>query len=143
MVDDLRIRPDFTVPAYALGFTAVKSSGPGGQHVNTTNSAVQLRVDLNSFYVPDHHRRRIARYSDSRLTRDGHVVIKAGTHRSQSRNRKEALERLRELLVEATEPPVRRKRTRASRSSKRRAIRADQHRRRIKALRKTPEVPRG
>src|ERR1043165_9599715 len=73
----------------------VRAAGPGGQHVNTTSTAVQLRFDVRrSPSLPDDVRRRLERLAGSRLTRDGVLVLQAQGHRSQRRNRDEALARL-------------------------------------------------
>jgi len=107
MDDPLVINRRFSVPAYAIELSAIRASGPGGQSVNKTNSAVALRCDLNSFYIPESLRQRIARFRDSRITTDLVVVIKAQSHRSQARNREDAIRRLKTLLRRAihVEPP--------------------------------------
>ena len=143
MSDDLPITGGFRVPGYAIELSAIRASGPGGQAVNKTSSAVQLRCDLNSFYIPEHLRQRIARHRDSRITAGGVVVITAREHRSQSRNRAAARERLQALLRAAihTDPP--RRRTRPSRSSVRCATAHNKRRSAIKALRKPPKPGEG
>lgn len=135
MDDPLYIDKRFSVPAYAIETSAIRASGPGGQSVNKTNSAVQLRCDLNAFHIPESYRRRINNFRDSRITQDGIIVIKAQTHRSQHRNLDDALRRLKSLLKKAiyVEPP--RKKTRPSRSSVRRAVKAQKRRSEIKSLR--------
>jgi ribosome-associated protein len=101
----------------------VRSAGPGGQHVNKTSSAVQLRFDVRrSASLPDDVRRRLERLAGSRLTREGVLVLVAQSERSQLRNRQEALERLIDLIRAAAHPPTPRKATRPSRASKRRRL---------------------
>lgn len=135
MDDPLYIDKRFSVPPHAIETTAIRSSGPGGQSVNKTNSAIQLRCDLNSFHILETYRRRINRFRDSRITDDGVIVIKAQTHRSQSRNLDDAIRRLKSLLQKAiyVEPP--RKKTRPSWSSQKRAVKAQKRRSEIKSLR--------
>lgn len=135
MDDPLYIDKRFSVPPYAIETSAIRASGPGGQSVNKTNSAVQLRCDLNAFHIPETYRRRINNFRDSRITQDGIIVIKAQTHRSQHRNLDDAIRRLKSLLQKAiyVEPP--RKTTRPSRSSIRRAVKAQKRRSEIKSLR--------
>src|SRR5262245_16001599 len=90
----------------------VRAGGPGGQHVNTTSSAVQLRFDVRgSPSLPPDVRRRLERLAGSRLTNDGVLVLHVQSHRSQKRNREEALERLVDLIRDAARPPVPRKKT--------------------------------
>ena len=136
----LNIKNRFSVPPHAVTFTATRASGPGGQGVNSTDSAVQLRCDLNAFHIPHPFRSRILSFNDSRILASGEVLIRAEGERSQHRNRKAAADKLRELLERASYRPPKRKRTRPSRSSIRKAIRADKHRKAIKRLRKPPEL---
>ena len=113
----------------------IRASGPGGQSVNKTNSAVQLRCDLNAFHINEVYRKRIARFRDGRITDDFVVIIKAKTHRSQARNLEEALLRLKSLLQKAVyvDPP--RIKSRPSYSSQKRAVKKQKRRSEIKGLR--------
>jgi ribosome-associated protein len=116
----------------------VRAGGPGGQHVNTTSTAVQLRFDVRrSPNLPDDVRRRLERLAGSRLTRDGVLVLQAQGHRSQKRNREEALERLVELVRAATVRPAVRKKTRPSRASKQRRLDHKKKHGALKALRQS------
>ncbi|WP_427450332.1 alternative ribosome rescue aminoacyl-tRNA hydrolase ArfB [Litorimonas sp. WD9-15] len=135
MDDPLYIDKRFSVPSYAIETSAIRSSGPGGQSVNKTNSAIQLRCDLNSFHIPETYRRRINNFRDSRITQDGVVVIKAQNHRSQNRNLEDAVRRLKSLLKKAIYVELPRKKTRPSWSSKKRSIKAAKRRSEIKSLR--------
>lgn len=84
----------------------VRASGPGGQHVNKTESAVQLRFDVRaSLSLPDDVKLRLKRLAGSRMTQDGVLIIVGDRYRSQRRNRDDALERLVALIREAAAPP--------------------------------------
>jgi len=115
----------------------IRAAGPGGQHVNTTSSAVQLRFDVrHSPSLPADVRARLERLAGQRLTRDGVLVLLAQGQRSQKRNREEALARLVELVRAAARPPVKRKPTRPTKASKRRRIEDKKHHGAIKSLRR-------
>ncbi|WP_421995003.1 alternative ribosome rescue aminoacyl-tRNA hydrolase ArfB [Reyranella sp.] len=117
----------------------VRAAGPGGQHVNKTSTAVQLRFDVRrSPSLPDDVRRRLERLAGRRLTRDGVLVLVAQGERSQKRNREEALARLVELLREAARPPAPRIRTRTPKASKRRRLDDKKKQGALKSLRARP-----
>lgn len=106
----------------------VRASGPGGQNVNKVASAVELRWDLRkSLYLPVGVRLRLEALAGSRVTDDGMLIIQAQRHRTQERNRTDALERLIELVERALVPPKPRKKTRPSRASKRRRLEGKRH----------------
>ena len=114
----------------------VRATGPGGQHVNTTSTAVQLRFDVrHSPSLTDDVRHRLERLAGRRLTRDGVLVLMAQGQRSQKRNREEALDRLVALIREAARPPGPRKKTRVSKAAKRRRVDDKKHHGAIKSLR--------
>ena len=114
----------------------VRASGPGGQHVNTTSSAVQLRFDVRrSPSLPEDVRQRLEHLAGRRLTQDGVLVLMEQGERSQKRNREEALERLVELIREASHRPTPRVKTRVSKSAKRRRVDDKKHHGAIKSLR--------
>ncbi len=100
----------------------VRSSGPGGQHVNKTSTAVQLRFDVrNCDTLPEEIKRRLEHLAGKRMTVSGELVIDARRFRSQEQNRKDALERLVRLIAKAAQPvKVRRKKKPSAASRKKR-----------------------
>lgn len=114
--------------------SATRASGPGGQHVNTTDSAVQLRFDVwGSPSLPDAVKRRLSALAGSRLTADGVLVLRSEGSRSQLVNRQEVRERLVAMIVEATYVPKARKATKPTRASQKRRVEAKQRRGDVKS----------
>jgi ribosome-associated protein len=115
----------------------IRASGPGGQHVNKTSSAVQLRFDARrSRSLPDAVAVRLMKLAGSRLTLDGVIVITAQEHRSQQRNREEALARLVDLIRQATIRQKVRRPTKPTKGSKERRLESKGRRASIKANRR-------
>jgi len=111
-----------------------RASGPGGQHVNTTDSAVLLRFDVAaSPNLPDAVKQRLAALAGARMTRDGVLVLRSDGARSQLLNRQDVRERLFELIREATIVPRKRKATRPTKASKARRVDAKSRRGTVKA----------
>ena len=113
-----------------------RAGGPGGQHVNTTDSAVLLRFDVGaSLSLPDAVKNRLAVLAGSRLTRDGVLVLRSEGARSQLLNRQEVRERLIDLIREATVVPKRRRPTKPSKAAKAKRLDGKTKRSTVKSLR--------
>lgn len=136
----IEVTPQIALPESELVWKAVRASGPGGQHVNKTSTAVELRFDVRaSPSLPEPVRARLYRLAGSRLTQEGVLVIAAQGSRSQEMNRSDALERLVALIRKAAAPPPPpRKKTKPTLASKKRRLEAKSRRGGVKALRGKP-----
>jgi ribosome-associated protein len=133
----LEITPDITIPDSDLSFAFVRASGPGGQNVNKVSSAVQLRFDLrSSTALSDAVKSRLRMLAGRRLTDDGAILIIARNQRSQEHNRREALERLTDLVRRSLVAPKTRKATKPTRASRERRLEHKVHRQQTKQRRK-------
>ena len=140
MVGPLRVTRSIVIPEKELRWRFSKSSGPGGQSVNTTDSRVELSIDLTTTTAlgPVQRSRALERLAGR--TVDGVLTVTASEHRSQLRNREAALERLADILAMAVAPPPPRRRpTRATRRARERRLADKRRRGETKRLRRTDD----
>jgi ribosome-associated protein len=123
----------YVLPDSEIDFTAVRAQGPGGQHVNKASTAVQLRFNVRGSGLPEAVKARLLATSDTRLTADGVVVIKAQGSRSQEANKAEALNRLAEIIAKAEHVPTVRRPTKPTLGSKRRRLESKSKRSEVKS----------
>ena len=132
----MRITPDISIRDDEVELTFVRSSGPGGQNVNKVSTAAQLRFDAaNSPSLPEEVRHRLLRLAGNAVTSEGILIIDARRHRSQARNRQDALDRLADLIRMASIRPKPRRRTRPTAGSRARRLQSKKARSNTKSLR--------
>jgi ribosome-associated protein len=137
----LEVSPDLRVPLVELEFRASRSGGPGGQHVNTSSTRVEVTWDIaGSPALSEEQRQRLLVRLASRLDGTGRIRLVSSSTRSQLRNREDVTERLREVVAQALVVPKARKRTRTPRAAK--AARLESKRRRA-ATKRDRRPPRG
>ena len=125
----------FPVDAREVEFSAIRAQGAGGQNVNKVSSAIHLRFDIHASSLPDVIKERLLCLSDSRITQEGVLVLKAQQHRTQEMNRSDALDRLQEVINSVSSPPKARRATKPTYGSKQRRLQGKSQRSDIKASR--------
>lgn len=132
----LRVTPSIILADTEIELRMVRSPGPGGQHVNKAATAVHLRFDIDSSSLPVDVKTRLLSIRDTRISKDGIIVIKASEYRSQNKNRDEALQRLAALIRRATVRRKKRRPTAPGRRAKEKRLQKKTKRGKIKEQRR-------
>ena len=135
----LTVTSRIAIPLEEIELSAIRAQGAGGQNVNKVSSAVHLRFDVNASSLPEEVKARLLAVRDHRMTKDGVLVIKAQRFRAQEKNRDDALDRLRELVLSAATVPRTRRATKPTRAAKQRRVDEKVRRGRIKAMRRSSD----
>jgi ribosome-associated protein len=132
----LRISSAIAIPVHEIDIHAIRSQGAGGQNVNKVSTAVHLRFDIHASSLPQFYKEALLKLHDHRISADGVITIKAQQHRTQERNRQDALDRLCALIQSVAIPRKKRRPTKPTKGSRDRRIERKKRQGRLKALRK-------
>ena len=131
----LEISNHVSIPDNEIDISAIRAQGAGGQNVNKVSSAIHLRFDINASSLPLFYKQRLLSLRDKRITKDGVIIIKAQTFRTQEKNREDAFERLIEIIKQVTVVNKVRRPTKPTRGSQKRRMDSKTKRSKTKALR--------
>jgi len=133
-----RVIPELALDDRDLAWRFVRASGPGGQNVNKVSTSVELRVDLGATRLEPEIVERLKAIAGKRVSGEGHLIVESSRHRTQEMNRKDALEKLAQLLRAARHKPKPRRATKPTKGSKRRRLASKAARATVKATRGGP-----
>lgn len=133
----LHISSSIAIPDHEVDIHAIRSQGAGGQNVNKVATAVHLQFDVRASSLPTLYKEELLKLRDHRISAEGVITIKAQQHRTQERNREDALERLRLLIQSVTIPRKKRKPTTPTKGAHDRRIQSKKRQGRLKTLRRT------
>lgn len=135
----LPISNTVSIPLSEIEFSPIRSQGAGGQNVNKVATAIHLRFDIKASSLPSYYQERLLNLRDSRITKDGVIVIKSQQFRTQEKNKDAALQRLSELIRSITVVKKARVETKPTRGSKIRRVTQKVNRGKLKALRRSTD----